>query len=386
MTKAIATSGQTSILQLSLWSVVDDAKTNMVALYDLAPRFVYRVKDSKEARQKVVEREFTFGSKRFRITLKPTQIQLDPDDKNSVVDRYLGEREQIVEEVIRRLASKRNRLRLHDNNKLRFIFSVYEVREELQRVNHTYSLDEIYEAITLLNEVRLRIEELGTKTSPLLSAAVFPVMGMRRQGDDGDHETFVEFNPMVADAIRMLSFQQVSYEILMSIRDPIARWLLKRLHLQISGTGEPLQQITAMEIQRNSGMSDWKAKRNLLRRITQSVETLETCGLIEILEAEEHIKNKRKSDITYTIQATQLFMDEIRYSAQLANENLRELSQEEGAEMDTSDFVPISAVRERAILNKRRTMKMNADEKVIDLKPHAKNSQLKLSDLKRSEA
>lgn len=364
MSKAITPTQPNSVLQLSLWSALEDSRTNMVALYDLAPRFVYKVKDGREARQKVIEREFTFANKRYRITLKPTQIQMDPKDKDSVVDRYLGEREQIVEEVIRRLASKRNRLRLHDNNKLRFVFTIYEVREELARVNHTYSLDEIYQAITLLNEVRLRIEEIGDKSAPLLSAPVFPVMGMRRRGMQGDHDTFVEFNPMVADAIRMLSFQQVDYELLMRIRDPIARWLLKRLHLQITGSGEPIQQITAMEIQRNSGMSDWKAKRNLLRRITQSVEVLQQNGILEIIDMEEHVHNKRKTDITYTIRATPFFMEEVRYSSELAEENLKALTEEQKTGVWPDDFVPITVAREHEITSRRRK---RVEQKQIEL-------------------
>jgi hypothetical protein len=215
----------------------------------------------------------------------------------SEVDRYLGEREQIVEEVIRRLASNPNRLTIVGDNKVRFPFTLNEVRSELKRVKHTYSLNEIREAITPLNELRIRIEETDSRKSPLLSAAAFPVMGMRKKGDDGDRETFVEFNPLVADAIRTLAFRQITYEILMEIRDPVARWLLKRLHLEISESGDAVHSMTATDIRRDSGMSEWKTTRNLLRRVSQAVHLLVQKNILDRVEIEEQKNGQRKEDI-----------------------------------------------------------------------------------------
>lgn len=325
-------------MQLALWEVLDTTKTNMVALYDLAPRFVFDQRGgvAGEPRRKVIEREFAFDGRRYRITLKPTLVVL-PD--KTEVERYLGEREQIVEEVIRRLASKRNRLTLHGENKVRFPFTVYEVQEELSRVRHTYSKEEIREAITLLNEVRLKIESLDDKKA-LLSAAAFPVMAMRRKGDE-DSETFVEFNPLVADAIRMLSFQQVSYELLMEIRDPVARWLLKRLHAEISATNEPVQQMTATDIRRDSGMPEWKKTRDLLRRMSQAVEVLRKEGILQAVETEERMVGKRKDDIVYTMVVSDLFLAQTQRSRRMVQENQSDFARLAAGRQPGASFVPV---------------------------------------------
>jgi len=82
------------------------------------------------------------------------------------------------------------------------------------------------------------IQDLDAKGSPVLSSAASPVMGLRRKGDD--FNSFVEFNPLVADAIRLLDFMQVDYETLMELRDPVARWLLKRLHNEIAVARQPV--------------------------------------------------------------------------------------------------------------------------------------------------
>lgn len=170
--------GQQS-LQLTLWEAPDPDRTNMVALYDIAPRFSFDMREDGEGRYRLIERDFTFGGKRYRITLKPTQLR---NADGEVVDKYLGEREQIVEEVIRRIAANRSRLTLHDGVKVRFPFKVSEMREELRRVKHTYSFAEVHEAITLLSEVRLIIQDLDARGSPILSAPAFPVTRLPGHG------------------------------------------------------------------------------------------------------------------------------------------------------------------------------------------------------------
>jgi hypothetical protein len=304
--------------QAVLWEIHDPKRTNMVALYDLAPRFVYDVRDSSESdgRREAVKREFQHGGKRYRITLKPSQIE-GPDGHTR--DRFCGEREQIVEEVIRRLASKRGRLTIQ-SEKVRFTFSVYEVSKELSRIDHTYSNAEIREAITLLNEVRIRIEMLDGPRQPLLSAAAFPVVAMRK-GDDDDSETYVEFNPLVADAIRGLNFHQVPYELLMKIKDPVSRWLLKLLQLHIISTGEKIFQMTAKDIRRDSGMPEWKTTRNMLRRLAQSVDVLKQKGVLSDVEERDLKIGKRKDDILFTLVPSPEFLASAAASGALQAEN-----------------------------------------------------------------
>ena len=325
-------------LQLALWEAANPDRTNMVALYDIAPRFIFDARDDGAGRRQLVERDFTFGGKAYRITLKPTQIR---NSSGVVVDKYLGEREQIVEEVIRRIAAKRSRLTLVDDGKIRFPFKISEIREELRRVRHTYSFTEIQEAITLLAEVRLIIQDLGARGSPILSAPAFPVMGMRRRGDDG--ETFVEFNPLVAEAIRMLSFQQVDYETLMEIRDPVARWLMKRLHIEMAESRQAVQTISAMEIRRDCGMSEWKQTRNMLRRVSQAVDVLVRVGVVEGVEAEDMMEGQRKVDTVFTMTATPDFMTKVHASNRAVRENLEEFQRYSNGRAPNEGFVRTGA-------------------------------------------
>ncbi len=325
-------------LQFALWEGPPREKTHMVALYDIAPRFIFDITDGGDGGRKIVERDFTFAGGRYRITLKPTRLKCAD---GSIVDRYLGEREQIVEEVIRRLATNYGRLTLRDQTKIRFSFSTHEVSEELRRVKHTYSIGEICEALTLLNEVRLSIEFLDMKGSPILSAAPFPVLGIRKRGD-ATGDTFVEFNPLVADAIRLLSFQQVDYETLMEIRDPVTRWLFKRLHIEAAATKNPIQMITANDIKRDSGMPIWKHTRNLFRRVGTSVEALVKLGVVERLEVDHQKDRNRILDVVYTLGLSADFMSKVHASNRAAKENSEEFQRLANGSTPGDTFVNVT--------------------------------------------
>src|SRR5689334_24191724 len=87
-----------------------------------------------------------------------------PDDGRDFIEvfRYPSEREQLVEQVIRRLAMERSRLALvgdgHDRVLLQF--SLHEVRRELRAVNHGLDGNEVREALTILARSRIIISKV----------------------------------------------------------------------------------------------------------------------------------------------------------------------------------------------------------------------------------
>ena len=188
--------------------------------------------------------------------------------------------------------------------------------------------------------------------SPILSSSAFPVMGLRRRGDDFD--SFVEFNPLVADAIRLLDFLQVDYETLMQLRDPVARWLLKRLHNQIGTDGPSVQQLSATDIRRDSGMPEWKTTRNLLRRVSQSVELLRERGVLDGVDAEEVMKGQRKVDIVFTVSASPDFMTKVRASQRIMKANKSEFLRLTGGRPPGDGFAKVGPAEVFRLRDARR--------------------------------
>ena len=337
MVGQVSGSGSSKVAQFALFSGVPEARTQMVALYDVAPKFDFTAPETPEARRKIIEREFDFAGGRYRITLKPTRIKM-PD--GSVVDRYLGEREQIVEDVVRRLATKHGRLTLWDQTKVRASFTLAEVRHELARVQHSFRYAEILEALILLNEVRIQIEFLDVKGSPILSAAAFPVLSTRRRGEE-DRETYVEFNPLVSEAIRLLNFDELDYETLMKLRDPVARLLFKRLQVQVKASGSPFLNLSAREIRRDSGMAEWKDRSALLRRVRQSVEALVACDVIERLEVDQVREGRQIVDLRFSVSVSADFMAKIHASKRAITDNEREFARMSKGRKPTVGFLSV---------------------------------------------
>ena len=106
-----------------------------------------------------------------------------------------------------------------------------------------------------------------------------------------------------------LTFQQVNYDVLMGIRDPVSRWLMKRLHTGFDASGAAVQEMLASEIRRDSGTPEWRTTRNLLARMSRAVQVLVDKGLLDQIEAFPVMDSRTKTDIVYTMILSPLLHD-----------------------------------------------------------------------------
>ncbi len=364
---AVSRQAQVSTLQFVLWEHEpehdgDTRQTNAVGLYDLAPRFVFASGErGNDERRDVthmdsVTRSFVYNGEPYVITLDPARIKrrvrVSPGGdgegakyKVMRVEALPGEREQLVEEVIRRLATERARLVLVDgdsprNAKVQMRFSFYEIQKELARVRRTLSISEIKEALLILSKTFLTIEQPADQAggnATLLQSTAFPVVAMRGKGgavqlDEGDDvngntETYLEFNPLVAKAILTLKFQSISYEMLMKIRNPVSWWLYKSLslHYHHSGGQDPLM-IRASDIITNSGMNRSKRHRDTLRAIKVAIEVLVTQGVLADYKKDpERGSGAEIVDVLYALCPSDQFLEQIRRGKAIAEQNARAL-------------------------------------------------------------
>jgi hypothetical protein len=350
-------------LQLTLFEIDEDGKsTNTIDLYDIAPRFVFYTSSREAGRYlDAVTREFEHAGKKYVLTLKPARV-IRPD--GSQVDEFPGEREQIVEEVLRRLAVERGRLELVDNDTVLLRFSLNEIRAELERVHHSHRLDEIKEALMILHGSIVEIVRIDQKTTKVLSSSAFPVLALRSR-DDEDGETCLQFNPLVARALRQLEFRQVSYECLMRIGNPLSRWLYKRLCQNVAHGGEAgIQSIAATEIARDSGMSTWSRWRDALRHISEAVDTLVCDGVLSRADRDIVQEGRRKADIIYHMHASPEFLAQLHRAERFADDNRRELARATGGAAPER-FVLIDASAATGI-RKRRSRQMLLEQQAVE--------------------
>lgn len=300
------------ILQLSLFESPDARQANYTALFDLAPRYMQRSSRNKgSAYLDGVSREFSFNGEKYGLTITPARIK---DASGAERDELPGEREQLVEDVIRKLAS--NRVRLGEQNEVLTTFSVYSICNELSRHKHTFSKTEVKEALQVLHRSIIEItkvnEDGGKKKKAIVSASVFPALYLK-DDNDPNAQSYVQLNPFLADAIKSLAFDQVDYEWMMQIKGQMTRWVFKNISLTLAATDTEaeLMEIKASDIAMNYG-SQWSRWRDMLAQVHKSIQQLVKVDMITDFESTDIMDGKKKADVKYVLRLSEKFMEDRR--------------------------------------------------------------------------
>ncbi len=363
-------------VQLTLFEMEDRSQSHMIALYDTAPRFVFVSKGrgtepelpAANAFVQSVHKEFPFKDALFSLTLQPARIYRpakpgpgdDPADKRMVeYEVFPSEREQIVEQVVRRLAMDRSRLSLMGDkqDRVRVHFSLYEIRRELRAVNRTMDTAEIREALEILARTRMiisKVPENGRKSArPVLESSVFPTLYIRPRtgegGEDDENDTYLEFNALVASAIRNLEFKPISYQWIMRLKSPVARWLYNRLSIEYGDLdltrmpdGVPPMILSADDIINNSGMNEWSRRRDTLRTVTLAVDSLVEEGILDQVEKTVSKDGRRINDIEYIMMPSKKFLDQVRRGNDVQEANAATYRALAGIDERPREFLPIT--------------------------------------------
>lgn len=299
-----------NVLQLSLFDTNNPRQANYTALFDLAPRFMTRPERKKGSTfLDGVRREFFFMGEKYAVSITPARLDAGTENER---DELPGEREQLVEDVIRKIAS--DAMSVSDQEEVLTQFSIYGVCAELARHNHTFSNKEVKEALRILHRSVIEITRVPApgerRGKPVVSAAVFPTMALR---DDTDHkaQTYVTLNPFLACAIKQLSYERVDYEWMMQVKGHLARWLFKRISLMLAAedTVPEFMEISASDIAENYG-SQWARRRDMLAHITKVVDYLVEMNMISEYNCTDVMAGRTKVDVVYMIRFSSKFIRE----------------------------------------------------------------------------
>ena len=368
-------------LQLVLFELEDRSQSHLIALYDLAPRYVFASRDGGRSAETApakgnfvasIKREFTYRGSTFNLTIQPARLTrvVNRDEGAAQADSpteieyevFPAEREQVVEHVVRRLAMDRSRLSLGGENrdKVQMRFTLYEIQRELRAVGHTLSIRDIRESLTILARSRIIIAKPGDgakkgRGANLLESTAFPVLAIRSRpdlvGDEGsDEETHLQFNPLVSSAIRNLEFKPVSYQWLMRLKSPVSRWLYNRLSAEYdySGADAPgdlgvkAMTLSADEIIKNSGMNVWSRRRDTLRAVSSAVDALVEEGILTSVEKLYDKIGARIEGITYVMLPSAKFLAQVRKAQAVESANAAAMRAITGDDRRPTDFVPVT--------------------------------------------
>lgn len=265
---------QTKPEQLLLFEFLDpkdSAYSNTVELYDSTPKYDY-------SRSKVVEpvkkREFEYRGRPYRVTIFPSKIE---GKDGRYYDCYPSQREELVEDALRKIACEGSGLLL--NNEAGVPFTLYQLQQELSKRGHGYNLTSIKEALFVCRGTRIVIS--NPDGTAVIDSNIFTALGLstkdQSKQERDNSKGFVIFNPLVTKSILEKTFRRLNYEKAMEYKSAIARQLHKRLsHVwkQASTYRDGHYSILASTLIRDFGLTVYPDFRNNLREIEKALDEM----------------------------------------------------------------------------------------------------------------
>lgn len=298
--------------QLDLFSLLDSRDkdySNSIDIYDSLPKYSLdrrrRFTDIRQAAAK--ERECRIGGRVIKVKVRPALIETRPGEPELV---YPGEREEIIEDALRKLAVNGGIAMI--DGKVGVLFTFYQLRNELKKNNHEFKLSEIKEAILVCRGAQL--ETVSEDGETVISSSFFPMVGLTTRKDlklrQGDTKCYVQFNPLVTDSIHNHTFRLYDYKTSMAIKSPLARYIHKRMshHWSQASSRNPYTP-RLVSFLKGSPRGLTKPMSTNVRAMKTALETLIKHAVIESYDDSERIMNGQKiTDIVYKIYPTEKFV------------------------------------------------------------------------------
>lgn len=295
-------------VQLTLFSLLDGGDENYsqtIEFYDFIPKYVVGNVEKHRIEGKFLEpvkRQFECRGKSYGLTLLPARVEISDGEFK---DYFMGVREEIVEDALRKLAVEGKGVMLDDE--LGLAFTIYEIEKELAETGHTYSYSQIVNALKILATATIHISaeseqslpETGKSTKNGKKKDLFfhPIETLAFESAD-ETPTFVRFSPLVTKSIREHSFRMINYKQSMRLKSYVSRSLFKRLshHFTQAEITKPYG-ILLSTIIRDFGLTMQSRLKNNLENVEDALKELRETDSILAYKIEKIYDVKKKNKL-----------------------------------------------------------------------------------------
>jgi len=313
---------QTQPEQLKLFES-EESYSNTIELYDSMPKYYFggveREKGKTVDSLPILNREFTHRNRNYKLSISPAAVQ----DKKSgkTINYYPSQREEIIEDVIRKISTKPTRAILFDSD-IGVKFTYYEVQQELKKIGHGYSIDQIKLGIEILNKSVLETtSKEGNEIS--ITSSLFSYVGKETKEMGGKERVVVIFNPLVTRSINQGTYRLINYEKLMKMKMQISRWLHKRIsHMFVQATLVNPYQILLSTIVRDSGMRVYKTVSERMRQIEKALNELKDNKVISEWKSNPQKEKNKILDVLYSLYMSDEFVADAKKANKFTNMRL----------------------------------------------------------------
>lgn len=310
-------------LQLVLFDLEpsDRDYSQTIELYDFIPKYNWGKSKRIEGEfLRTIKREFECRGRRYNLTLMPARIE---DGKDGSKEYYPSQREELVEDALRKMMTERQSLLL--DGEAGIAFTLYQLQKELSEKGHTYSYEELKDAIRVLNGTDIILKD----ESETVESAFSPIESYGFAGEGKETKTFVRFSPLVTHSIKAGNFRMINYDKAMSFKSVIARQLLKRMsHHYIQASLTNPYDILLTTIIRDFGLTLQRRIQYNLDEVENAIEMMKEKNVIINFKIDKvfELKPRRKLiDAKIFIQPHPHFIEDI-IKANKNAKRIRELS------------------------------------------------------------
>lgn len=303
-------------IQLTLFEMVlpnEREFSNTVELYDFIPKYHWgKVQRINNKFLDSLEREFECRGVKYKVKIRPASVE-DRDGTERYY--YPSKREELVEDALRKFVAEGQGVFLDEQAGV--TFSLYQLQEELKRNGHSYSKDQIKDALLICARTNMTVtNENGTS---VLVSNLFETLGLQTREDwkdqDNRSRAFVRFNSLVTKSITSRSFRQLNYEKVMSYKNVIARQLHKRMshHYVQASVANPYHFLLSTLI-RDFGLTQYAQLRDNLRDVQIALDEMIQKRVLLSYKVEKVLENSKRAkllDAKFVLLPDPLFTSEI---------------------------------------------------------------------------
>ena len=301
--------------------------SNTIELWDSVPRYSISrrqqltIRDEKTGTLPIYTIEFTYKGESFRAEIRPAKIN-DKDVSGVIrtIEYYPSNREELVEDALRKLASQKPHgfVRLQPKEASGVAFSLNGLRIELAERGHAFSYQEIVLSLNILHFSSIDIYKDDKEKTARLSSSYLPVLAAvsRNQIEaDSTSKWLVHFHPFITKGITTLAYRQFNYEKMMGLSTQLCRWIHKYLCMKFTQASmlTPPFQIYYKTIKRNSGLLKQKKERENFIDVENALNELKSKAVLADWEKTESLGPRgKKLDTLYKLRPTSEFCREAR--------------------------------------------------------------------------
>ncbi len=314
--KKLADYDRSKPTQLTLFEMLQPNErefSNTVELYDFIPKYHWgKVQRINDKFLDSLEREFECRGAKYKVKIRPASVE----DRNGIERYYYpSKREELVEDALRKFVAEGQGVFLDEQAGV--TFSLYQLQEELKRNGHSYSKDQIKDALLICARTNMTVT--SENGASVLVSNLFETLGLQSRDDWKDQgnksRAFVRFNSLVTKSITSRTFRQLNYEKVMSYKNVIARQLHKRMshnYLQAS-IANPYHFLLSTII-RDFGLTQYAQLRDNLRDVQIALDEMVEKKVLLSYKAEKVLENSKRAkllDTKFVLLPDPSFVNEI---------------------------------------------------------------------------